>query len=112
MSYTPTNWANGDVITTEKLNKIESGIVAANSGGGVLVVNDVNGTLDKTAGEIMAAAETTGAIIKADKSMGGRVAIQYYPIVEYNHFVSTFSFSTYNAEYSAHEEADYPVNAE
>lgn len=25
MSYTPTNWVNGDIITAEKLNKIEEG---------------------------------------------------------------------------------------
>lgn len=28
MSYTPTNWATGDVITAEKLNNMENGIVA------------------------------------------------------------------------------------
>ena len=27
MSYTPTEWENGDIITAEKLNKIENGIV-------------------------------------------------------------------------------------
>ena len=32
MSYTPTNWQNGDVITAEKLNKLENGV--ANAGGG------------------------------------------------------------------------------
>ena len=26
MSYEPTNWKNGDIITAEKLNKIENGI--------------------------------------------------------------------------------------
>lgn len=25
MSYTPTNWTNGDVITAEKLNHLEGG---------------------------------------------------------------------------------------
>lgn len=29
MSYTPTTWATGDVITEEKLNNIESGILNA-----------------------------------------------------------------------------------
>lgn len=29
MSYTPTNWKNGDVITKERLNNIENGIVGA-----------------------------------------------------------------------------------
>ena len=27
MSYTPTNWATGDSLTAEKLNKLENGIV-------------------------------------------------------------------------------------
>ena len=31
MSYTKTTWNKGDVITAEKLNKIESGIEQANS---------------------------------------------------------------------------------
>lgn len=34
MSYTPTNWKAGDVITSEKLNKLENGVAAAGSGGG------------------------------------------------------------------------------
>lgn len=29
MSYTPTNWATGDVITAEKLNNMENGILDA-----------------------------------------------------------------------------------
>ena len=35
MSYNPTNWSTGDIVSAEKLNKIEHGIVeAASSGGG------------------------------------------------------------------------------
>lgn len=30
-NYTQTNWSNGDVITAEKLNKIESGLVKVNN---------------------------------------------------------------------------------
>ena len=26
MAYTPTVWANGDVITADKLNKLENGV--------------------------------------------------------------------------------------
>ena len=29
MSYTPTNWSTGDIVTAEKLNKLEQGIVSA-----------------------------------------------------------------------------------
>lgn len=35
MSYTPTEWATGDTITAEKLNKLEGGVAGA---GGVFVV--------------------------------------------------------------------------
>ena len=31
MAYTPTNWQIGDIITAEKLNKIENGINSINS---------------------------------------------------------------------------------
>lgn len=34
MSYVKTTWANGDVITADKLNNIENGIESAGSGGG------------------------------------------------------------------------------
>ena len=34
MSYTKTNWTKGDVITAEKLNKMEDGIEQAGSGSG------------------------------------------------------------------------------
>ena len=30
MSYTPTQWKSGDVVTSEKLNKMEGGIAAGN----------------------------------------------------------------------------------
>lgn len=30
MAYNPTNWKSGDVVTAEKLNNIESGIVESN----------------------------------------------------------------------------------
>lgn len=57
MSYTPTTWVKGDVITAVKLNKLEQGI-AGKTGGG-LIVNFVvsSGHLvgDKTFGEIWTA---------------------------------------------------------
>ena len=32
MAYEPTNWKNGDVITAEKLNKLENGVGSGGSG--------------------------------------------------------------------------------
>ena len=52
MPYEPTEWKSGDVVTSAKLNKLEAGIAS----GGVLVVTDTEGTLDKTWQEIHDAA--------------------------------------------------------
>lgn len=55
MSYTPTDWKTGDVITAEKLNNMENGI--ENSGVLVAAITD-NGSsysCDKTSAEIKAA---------------------------------------------------------
>lgn len=51
MAYTPTEWQSGDIVTSEKLNKIENGIADA---GGVLVatVDTQTYALDKTWKEI------------------------------------------------------------
>lgn len=67
MSYTKNTWQTGDTVTAEKLNHMEDGIAAASgsSGGGVLVVNlSENYVCDKTAGEMLAAMETVGVVIK------------------------------------------------
>lgn len=58
MSYTPTNWATGDTITAEKLNKMESGIENANAPFVVTLTPtalDYSGEMDKTVAEINAA---------------------------------------------------------
>lgn len=53
MAYTPTNWQCGDVVTAEKLNKLENGLADCCGGGAEpLVVNVNGGALDKTWQEI------------------------------------------------------------
>lgn len=42
MAYIPTNWKDGDIISAEKMNKLEQG-VAEGGGGGVLLVNVTKG---------------------------------------------------------------------
>ncbi len=65
MSYEPTNWKAGDVVTSAKLNKLEQGV--ANAGGGVLVVGTVpvanRIVCDKTAAEMWAAAKAGAVVI-------------------------------------------------
>lgn len=70
MSYTPTEWKSGDVVTSAKLNKLEQGVAA----GGAYIVTitgmpdedtgDTVYTSDHTVSEIMAAAEA-GQIVMA-----------------------------------------------
>jgi len=55
MSYTPTQWATGDTVTAERLNKMESGIELANDQFVVTftpTAQDFSGTIDKTWGEV------------------------------------------------------------
>lgn len=53
MSYEPTNWKSGDVVTSTKLNKMEQGIANA---GALVCTADQNGVLDHTWQEIHDAA--------------------------------------------------------
>lgn len=39
MSYEPTVWKSGDVVTSAKLNKLEQGVAGGGSGGGKFVIN-------------------------------------------------------------------------
>ena len=62
MSYTPTEWATGDIVTAEKLNKLEGGVEQASGGAPFIVHATQTGqntaTVDKTFAEIAEAYET------------------------------------------------------
>lgn len=49
MAYTKNTWNTGDIVSSQKLNHMEDGIVDA---GGIMVINDTDNTLDKTWQEI------------------------------------------------------------
>lgn len=106
MSYTPTEWTSGDIISSEKLNKLEAGVEQAielpdttgasdgdvltldngeptwaapsGGGGGVLVVtmDATTATLDKTWQEIM---DADFPVIEMDL-MGSRAFVPIYTI--------------------------------
>ena len=57
MAYTPTEWKNGDVITAEKLNNIENGIVNIESEGVPIAIVDVVAAVD--AGDYDAQSDAT-----------------------------------------------------
>lgn len=64
MSYTPTNWSTGDVITAEKLNNMESGIENANQNVYIatLSYDGSNYSCDKTPEQIKSAADGGAAV--------------------------------------------------
>jgi hypothetical protein len=49
MSYTPTEWKTGDIVSSQRLNKLEEGVKDAYE---VMVINNTGGVLDKTWQEI------------------------------------------------------------
>jgi hypothetical protein len=53
MSYTPTEWKSGDIVTSEKLNKLEQGVASSGTGGILFATIDMDMdthtmTFDKT----------------------------------------------------------------
>lgn len=67
MSYEPTVWKNGDVITPEKLNKIEQGVAG---GGGALIIEwDGENDLDVTYQDILDAVNA-GKRVEMRKPVG------------------------------------------
>jgi len=80
MSYEPTTWKSGDVVTSSKLNKIEQGIANAGGGGGLVVTLTIVGgdtTCDKTAGEMATALSNGTHIVFKEADDSG---INYYPL--------------------------------
>lgn len=67
MSYEPTNWATGDIVTADKLNKLENGVVGSSSSGNLIATatkNDNNYyVLDKTWKDIEDAINAGGTVM-------------------------------------------------
>ena len=107
MSYTPTEWKNGDTITAEKLNKIEEGI----ADGGVLIVTKTDDvehtqiTLSKTWQEIYDAV-ISGKQILLDNSDSGNISLNFLTDIytindsgQYNvHFSTVDEYYAYSAD--------------
>ena len=84
MSYTPTEWKTGDVITAEKLNHIEDGIMSAGSVYLAEMVMDESGErpefLDTNFSVIKTAVEYRSLIIFWVKAViGNTTAFNYFP---------------------------------
>lgn len=109
MSYEPTNWKDGDLVTSAKLNKIEQGIAA---GGGVLIAHIIlNGenppTLDKTWQEIHDA--DACYIIERDDEHANRYLVRGTSIDDGEYLVGVFTFTSFPQTFVAASSNDYPT---
>lgn len=105
MSYVKQTWQTGDVVTSAKLNHMEDGIAAA---GSVLVVHDVDGTLDKTWQEIHDALP----LVCAMKNEGYYKWVEYATSEEgefYTGFFVVTPGGTVKQEYFASSADGYPA---
>lgn len=74
MSYEPTTWKDGDLVTSAKLNKIEQGIANSGGSGGSPVefieLDQENMALRKTAEEIIELTESGKLLVMASRWEG------------------------------------------
>ena len=114
MSYTPTTWATGDVVTAVKLNKLESGVSNFNKGELTIVEFVLTGNYyyaNMTAGNIAAAAlkgPVMAHIVESDEyNIEERYElVQYFTITsQTNEYFFSFSSGSMYAESSN----EYPI---
>ena len=116
MSYVKQTWQTGDVVTSAKLNHMEDGIAAGGgSGGGVTIVHVAlnsqgDGSMDMTAGEILAAAQTGPMILV--ESVEGYGVIGAGPLGIATNQTGVFSVeSASGLQYTAASADDYPSHS-
>jgi hypothetical protein len=114
MSYTPTNWATGDVITAAALNKLEQGVASA---GGVTVVPVVYGSMDEpsviqmAASELFAACQNGIVFIKEARTTGTDSGVFCDSISNAGFIGGAYSFNAGGEIYSAESANDYPSSS-
>ena len=109
MSYTPTEWKKGDVITATKLNKIENGI--ADASGGNSGVLKITLTYDSTADDGSYTCDKTCAEISAFLTAGGVVVAQ--AVRNGNHgypFVVQYAWDEYDHEYQVNGGVEFGLS--
>jgi len=55
MAYEKTNWQTGDIVTAEKLNKLENGVASGGGAGGFMLVSRTDSGINKSYNELLAA---------------------------------------------------------
>ena len=111
MSYIPTEWTAGDIVTAAKLNKLENGV--AESRGSLIVNMTYNAGIDadicdKTALEMYTAFQSGSVILKKVEGTTTSMCL----ITSVNHSDDGYySFmDSYDLSYVAENDIDYPIS--
>lgn len=108
MSYEPTVWKSGDVVTSAKLNKLEQGVAGGGSGGGMLLLHvDENGALDKTYAEIVETAQTS--VVNVFTMYEGKYFANYLYSYGFNQDANSFEIYLGDSIYVTESENGYPM---
>lgn len=109
MAYEPTVWAAGDVVTSAKLNKIETGIANA---GSIFVLHETTEenvyTLDRTWQEIHDAMENDAMVVIFSQTSDGMLLdIVWDAIIDNGLYTVDAQAKTYTASSST----EYPLSS-
>ncbi|MEE1348442.1 MAG: hypothetical protein U0K36_11285 [Bacteroidales bacterium] len=99
MSYTPTEWKTGDIVSSQRLNKLEEGVKDAYE---VMVINNNDNTLDKTWQEIFDAigAGKLCVVRQIDATRRTSAIVTLVSNSDNEYVVNTSSDETFNASSS------------
>ena len=82
MAYTKNTWQTGDIVTADKLNNMENGIVSNEP----LLVQDSANTLSETWQTIYNKMHAGGMVyVWYDEDEDGYISVSYVPVVEVGH---------------------------
>lgn len=106
MSYSPTNWQNGDIITAEKLNKLENGVAesSGSSSDSNIEIIDIDvaypsmvATSSHTFAQILSAYQSGKLIIaRLYSPILGNVEITYHIELTTNEDIFSFFFQNFS----------------
>lgn len=111
MPYTPTEWKTGDIVSSERMNKIENELANSSGGGGVFIVtSDSEYRLDKTYQEIYNALIGGKNVLIADNTFYQSPGYSYYTVGDFGFNGDNFYYvQTQNKRYTCQTPSDYPI---
>lgn len=106
-SYTPTTWVTGDIITAEKLNNIEQGIANA-SGGSWVTLTEESVTVDGMGGTLTYNTQITADTIKVTLN-GTEYTVS--PTVDTSPFGTSYTYGApWSDELDRYDYSTYPFS--